>query len=215
MTWENEEGDEVNRVVRFKGEFSFNPIAGENNLYEAVIKHKDYINEDTWHTGNNLQWIIRNNILVLKLTKASYAVSVLTNRASVIDVNLGEDFNQYMQTVFNSMPWTYELTASNFKQKFIRIGVIGEGEYANTDVVSGDGGGTVLNDPFDFGLCINCLTNNDNTETWTATLGFMQRGKYILYQTSDGTLKTRNLLSGYTSIIMNISTQLIMIPLTY
>lgn len=161
-----------------------------------------------------MQWIIRNNVLVLKLSKASYAVSVMTNRAAVIAVGLGNDFNQYIQTVFNSIPWTYELTGSNFKQKFIRIGAIGEGELVDSSL-SGQTG-IILNDAFDMGLCINCTTNEiDGSTKWSATLGFMQRCNRLIYVKEDGTLDTKNLVGGDTNIIVNISSQIILIPLTY
>lgn len=41
INWVNEDGQETNRVVRFRGEFTFQPIAGEEGLYEAIISHKD------------------------------------------------------------------------------------------------------------------------------------------------------------------------------
>lgn len=166
ITWRDENGNEVNKVIRFTGGFSFQPIVGEENLYEAIIPYREYINEDTWHTGTNVLWIIRNNVLFLNLQHFEHTIPItseIATHASTLEIDLGPDFQQYIHTVFEHMPWTYQDVSyymhvfTNYKEKFIAI----------TPIASGT-----------LGLCISCTTTTTDTTTdsvdvFDAKLGYM------------------------------------------
>lgn len=119
----------------------------------SKLRARPYINETTWHAGTRVSWIIRDNVLFMRLTRMTLNVQVANDAAAEMDeVDLGDDFLQYIQIVFNILPWTYNKQSSTRTQKFIKLWSIGTG---------------------DVGLCISRLTNsNDGSETWTARLGY-------------------------------------------
>lgn len=111
---------------------------------------RPYINESVWHEGADTKWIIRNNVLFLMLNKTSRTYTLQEDKVSLATdgtFGLGVDFQDYIQTVFENIPWTYE--DNNVKQKFLNI------------AYTLNGGS--------FGLCIS---HDLSLDTWSADIGY-------------------------------------------
>lgn len=97
-------------------------------IEKLVFKTKNTIriNEDSWHSGSNIQWIIRNDTLFLRLQGVNWSVGIFTSRCWETGISLGDDFLQYIDVVFAHLDWMYitpgiEDQDNKLKQKWIYL----------------------------------------------------------------------------------------------